>query len=165
MRRKPFHEQHTIYDIALGREDEQGRRLAPKRAIFSAICSVLSLDDEGRRREILGEQPHAFAQEKLRNFAAGELEYFTGAWTESEGMSRHPPGRTLFVELPLEQQLEYMKDRLAERVNLANTGIRLASAHTRRAYFPVTLDFVREHGPGKPPTVAPVQPFSIAWYR
>ncbi len=165
MRRKPFHDQQTIYDIALGREDEQGRRLTPKRAIFSALCSVLSLDDEGRQQEILGEQPYAFAKEKLRHFAAGRFEHFTEVWTEAEGMSRHPPDRTLFVELPLEQQLEYMKDRLSRKIDTTHTGIRLASAHTRQAYFPVTLDFVREHGQGKPPTVAPVHPFSIAWYR
>lgn len=48
-------------------EGEKGILLSPNRAVFAAICGVLSSRDEQRKQELLGLESYKIVREMLKN--------------------------------------------------------------------------------------------------
>lgn len=68
MDKVPYSKYSSIYDIACGMKGEKGFLLSANRAIFAAICGVLSVRDETRKQELLGYEAYKEYREILNTY-------------------------------------------------------------------------------------------------
>lgn len=138
----PYQKFDNIYSIAAGLKGDNGILLSPNRAIFSALCTVLSLEDISTQKRILKDEPFRFFLDVIEEFGENNLEYFIDVFTEAKGnVSKNG---LYFQDWSKDSQLEYMNRELNPSYDRKNC-IRLASAKTRREYFPTTVFFENRH--------------------
>lgn len=138
----PYKNYGNIYSIAAGLEGNNGIILPPDKAIFSALCGVLSLDDVSTQKRILKDEPFKFSRNSLELFRQNDLEYFIDVF--SSAMINVSDDKMFFNGLHENLKLEYMARNLNPVYNKRN-GVRLSAEKTRREYFPTTVFFERRH--------------------
>lgn len=131
----PYRNYSNIYEIAAGAKGQDGVLLSPNRAIYSAICSVLSIPEEfeGRKIELLGETPYDFSQEMYNAFQKGKIEPFLDIVSEASWISYNNSE---------EVKRNHIRERMEKSPSMANNFV---AAKVRREYFPTSQEFQDSH--------------------
>ncbi len=137
---RPYAQHDSVYDIAAGLRGDERKLLSPDRAIFAALCGVLNLNDEARKKEILGREAYDAAQQYGNMVVSGELSDFIELAPEALPVQKEKVWGKGF------QYTDKTKKRsLEEAMKDPHKRNRVVAARLRREYFPATGSFLARH--------------------
>jgi len=150
-RKEPYHGYGGVREIARVIKESQGEGnpyscfsdipFSEYGSLFSAVCGVLTIEDEERKKKLLGEQAYAKLSELYDEMARGNTELFREVYYEARAK------RYVASSNPFETPTELVEPRPSDILKLIRKpsySRRLLAAKIRKEFFPTEAEIDEE---------------------
>ena len=107
-------------------------------SLFSAVCGVLTITDEERKKELLGDQAYSRLCELYDEMANGNTELFRDVYYESTTKRYHAPSNLYEQATEL---IEPGPEDILRLILKPDSSRRLLAAKIRKEFFPTETEY------------------------